>query len=190
MEINTRLIIGLGNPGKKYESTYHNAGFIFIDYLIKNLAPKNKKEKLKNSEYCKNDAVILAKSLVFMNESGKAVLEAVKYFSAKGGKIKPGQIIIVHDDVDIKLGDYKISFGKNAAGHKGIESIIKSLGTKNFWRIRIGIGKEKITKNGIVKKIKAERYVLKKISNTDIELIESAFEKISTEKIILDPIRE
>lgn len=180
-----KLVLGIGNPDKKYENTYHSAGILLIDYLIKKnpAKVKSQKEKSKSFAFVKFENVIFAKSLVYMNESGKAVAETVKY-----SKLKPEQIMIAHDDVDINLGDYKISFGRNAAGHKGIESIIKSLGTKNFWRIRIGVGKEKLAKNGIVKKIKAENYVLKKISNTDRKLIESAFEKIIAEGIILDPV--
>jgi len=89
-----------------------------------------------------------------MNESGKAVKEAVKYFRAK-----PEEILIIHDDSDIELGKYKISFGRGSAGHQGVESIIKSLGTKNFWRLRIGIRR--------TKRKKAGEFVLKKITPAD-----------------------
>ena len=122
-----KLIIGIGNPGKKYERTRHNAGFLFIDEL----------ERLKIK-------ITLAKSQSFMNESGRAVVDLIKFYHPtgdlpKGDKIKPENILIVHDDIDILWGNYKFSFGRSSAGHKGVESIIKSLKTKNFWRLRIGI---------------------------------------------------
>jgi len=160
------LIIGLGNPGKKYEKTYHNAGFLFIDYLTgKNPA----------------DDLILLKPTTFMNESGKSVKEALKRFS-----VKPEEILVVHDDSDIELGKYKISFGRNSAGHRGVESIIKSIGTKNFRRLRIGIGKiSNIKKDppGILRKqklkrMKAGELVLKKINKKDWGILEKVFQII------------
>ena len=119
-----KLIIGLGNPGKEYEKTYHNVGFLAIDFLAKNL-PIAK----------------LVKSGSYMNQSGLFVAKASKKYGAKSD-----QIMIIHDDADIELGKYKISFGRGSAGHRGIDSIIKSLGTKNFWRLRIGIRKNQKSK--------------------------------------------
>src|SRR3989344_4515337 len=104
-KIKVKLIIGLGNPGKEYKRTRHNAGFLFIDEL----------ERLKIK-------IILAKSQSFMNESGRAVADLIKFY-----KVKPESILIVHDDIDILWGNYKFSFGRSSAGHKGVESIIKVL---------------------------------------------------------------
>jgi PTH1 family peptidyl-tRNA hydrolase len=146
-----KLIIGLGNPTAKYAATYHNVGHQFIDYLRNNLQmPKEK----------------ILKSGSFMNESGRYIAELIK----KWHLAKPEEILIVHDDSDLALGNYKLSFGRGSAGHRGVESIIKSLGTKNFWRLRIGIRspKEKIRR-------RAEEFVLKKISPTDKKIITETF---------------
>ena len=147
-----KLIIGLGNPGKKYERTRHNAGFLFIDEL----------ERLKIK-------IILAKSQSFMNESGRAVADAIKFY-----KVKPENVLIVHDDIDILWGNYKFSFGRSSAGHKGVESIIKNLKTKNFWRLRIGI------QPSLKKHISADKIILKKFTPGEIkELYETIKKAIS-----------
>ncbi|TSC96265.1 MAG: peptidyl-tRNA hydrolase, PTH1 family [Parcubacteria group bacterium Athens0714_26] len=142
--MNFKLIIGLGNPGDKYTNTYHNVGFWAIDYFIANYGifdPQNPllkanwiKPSLKNFEFVKTDKIIFAKLLGFMNNSGKAAQEAIKYF-----RLKPKDILIIHDDSDIYIGNYKFSFDRGAAGHHGIENIVKMLKTENFWRLRIGI---------------------------------------------------
>ena len=178
---NIKLIIGLGNPDKEYEKTFHNVGFLFANFL--NEKTGWQREKGKKFEYFKNGKVVVIKSSVFMNESGKAVLEAVKYFSA-GNAVKPEQILIIHDDADIELGKYKLQFDRSSAGHKGIESVIKTLKTQKFWRLRIGIGG---VKTGLFAKlrgrIKAGDLVLKKISNEDLKKINSVFEKSASEII-------
>lgn len=172
-----KLIIGLGNPDEQYEKTYHNAGFLFIDYLIKNkIVPETKKLKEeKNFDYFKIGDLSVVKPTTFMNESGKAAKEAMKYF-----KIKPEEILVAHDDVDIETGEYKISFGRGSAGHRGVESVIKNLRTKNFWRVRVGIAKYK-KPDGKPQKMRAEEYVLKTISAVDGKKMQSVFEKISAE---------
>jgi len=161
-----KLITGLGNPGKKYENTYHNAGFLFIQNKI----PPNSKfsrsagsrpagqiPNSKKFEYLKINGLIFVKPSTFMNDSGQAVTAALKYFS-----VRAGEILVIHDDSDIKFGKIKLSFGRGAAGHHGVESIISNLKTKNFWRLRIGIGKEEKRK-----KEKAGEIVLKKITPAD-----------------------
>ena len=167
MKIKPQLIIGLGNPGKQYEKTYHNAGFLFIQYLM-DKKPANSEFRIQNSELLKSD--------VYMNESGKFVAKILK----KHG-VKPKEILIVHDDSDIELGKYKISFGRGSAGHRGVESIIKLLGTKNFWRLRIGIRKTSRKKAGLpaeAYRAKAGELVLKKISKKDWEILEKVFQTI------------
>jgi len=148
MKIKPRLIIGLGNPGKKYEKTYHNVGFLAIDFLTKN-SPIPKP----------------LKSNVYMNLSGNFVRLALKKYKAK-----PEELLVVHDDSDIALGDYKISFNRGAAGHKGIESIIKHLGTKKFYRLRIGVQPQEF-------RIRAEKIVLKKIKPQELKILNKVFEE-------------
>jgi len=139
-----KLIIGLGNPGKEYEKTRHNAGFLAVDKIIENFQFSIFNFQLKfNAEISQgiinNEKVISVKPQTFMNGSGQAVKAIADYY-----KIKPEDIIVIHDDLDIPLGKYKISKGKSSAGHKGVQSIIDLLGTKNFTRIRIGIGAKQI----------------------------------------------
>lgn len=160
MKINPpiKLIIGLGNPGKEYERTYHNAGFLAIDFLTKN-SPIPK----------------LLKTDVFMNQSGSFVAKI-----SKKHHIKSDEILIIHDDSDIELGNYKLSFGRGSAGHNGVESIIKALKTKNFWRLRIGI-RPSVRVNPSQTKIntfkKAGDFVLKKINKKDLETLNQVFAK-------------
>lgn len=149
------MIIGLGNPGKEYEYTRHNVGFLFIEFLEDNL--KNKK-------------IILAKTRVFMNKSGKAILSLMKRH-----KLKPENILIVHDDIDILWRDFKFSFGRSSAGHKGVESVIKELKTKNFWRLRIGI--QPVVKN----RIKADKIVLKKFTEKEFGELKENIKKAAFE---------
>lgn len=162
-----KLIVGLGNPGLKYEKTRHNLGFMVVNALLKDFSSSSQdlwmKEKKFQSEIAqinwqskKNEAekVIFAKPLTYMNGSGLAVSLIAKFY-----KIKPDDIWIIHDEIDLPLGGMKIRFGGASAGHKGVESIIEKLGTDKFWRLRIGIGeqREKIQ----TKKVKAiDNYVL------------------------------
>lgn len=149
-----KLIIGLGNPEEKFKNTYHNIGQLFIDYFEKN-TKENKYKTLKSENY--------------MNNSGFFVKNKMNYFN-----LKPEEILIIHDDSDINIGNYKISFEKNSAGHKGINSIIEQLKSKEFWRVRIGIRpKEYIGK--------AENFVLKEISKENQTLLQEIFEKIKNE---------
>lgn len=137
------LIIGLGNPGEKYQNTRHNLGFMVLGALAKEngLADFSfdKKFHAEISEgTIAGQKVILAKPQTFMNLSGGAVKEISSYY-----KISSENIWAIHDDIDIVLGKIKISKDSGAAGHKGIKSIIDNLGTQNFIRFRVGIQPEK-----------------------------------------------
>lgn len=151
-----KLIIGLGNPDKAYQNTYHNVGFLFIDFLAKN------KTDLSYFPAIKSD--------VFMNLSGKFVLTALKKHNKK-----PDELLLIHDDSDLEIGKYKLSFGRGAAGHHGVESVIASLKTKNFWRLRIGIRPPEKEPLSAGKRLKAEKFVLKKISKVNLEILEKTF---------------
>lgn len=138
-----KMIIGLGNPGIKYEKTRHNLGALVVEQFLKDYEPvgqtrweDNKKLKSDIAEiYWKKEKVILAKPKTYMNNSGLAVHLISQYLN-----IPVSDIWIVHDDVDLPLGAMKIRFGGAAAGHKGVGSIIEVLGTDKFWRFRLGIG--------------------------------------------------
>ena len=133
------LIVGLGNPGKEYELTRHNIGFMVLD----NLADKAGIEITKSAhkgifgkgEYMGKN-VYLFKPLTFMNKSGEALKEIQNFY-----KIPVDQVVVVHDELDLPLGDIRTKFGGGTAGHNGLKSIVDKTGEKDFHRIRIGIGK-------------------------------------------------
>lgn len=175
-----KLIIGLGNPGEKYKKTRHNAGFLAVDKLVSSikyqvLSTQSKFKTEISQGLLDNEKVILVKPQTFMNESGKAVRAVLDYY-----KIKPEDIIVIHDDLDIPLGEYKISKNKNSGGHKGVQSVIDSLGTKDFTRIRIGIEIQNLPH-----KIPTEKFVLEKFGKEEIGIIESVIEKIAEEIVKL-----
>lgn len=150
------LIIGLGNPGDRYKGTRHNAGReIAQTFREKMEFPEFRLEKKWNAGVSEGklgeEKVALLLPNTMMNKSGNAVLPAARFF-----KVKPKDIFVVHDDADIPLGRAKLSFGKHSAGHKGVESVIRALKTRDFWRFRIGIAGRR--------DIPAEKLVLKKFT--------------------------
>ena len=136
------MIVGLGNPGMKYENTRHNLGFLVADHVIKDFGTSkidwNHSSKLKSDIAAfeiQHEKVIIAKPQTYMNNSGMAV-QLLKDFY----KIGTQDIWIVHDELDLPLGSMKIRLGGAAAGHHGVESIMEAIGTDKFWRFRLGIG--------------------------------------------------
>lgn len=130
------LIAGLGNPGDKYTNTRHNLGFEVADALARKFGlPEFSTDKKFKAEITKNSGLILIKPLTFMNVSGMAVSSIAQYF-----KIVPEEVIVIHDELDLPLGHIKIRLGGSDAGHHGIESVIKLLGSEQFIRVRLGIG--------------------------------------------------
>lgn len=178
------LIIGLGNPGRKFQETRHNPGWLVLDLLQKKWNKEYgfsewKKEKKFKAEISKgevnNKKMILAKPLTFMNLSGQAVKSLISYY-----KIKPKDLIVVHDDVDLALGVNRIVKNRGSAGHKGVESIISYLKTKNFLRFRIGFKpKDRKIKN-------LNKYVLNKFSQKEKPIIMASIN--STAKAITDTV--
>lgn len=170
------LIVGLGNPGKKYEHTRHNVGFDFVDEFANKLGIDIDKDGFKGKyALCKyfDKDIILLKPQTFMNNSGESIIEIVNYF-----KIDIDNILVVHDDMDFEPGTLKIKESGLSAGHNGIKSIIQYLKTEKFKRIRIGIGK---FDNNIID------YVLSKPSKEDSELIHMAILKaIDATKVYLN----
>jgi len=161
------LIVGLGNPGKEFERTRHNLGFRVLDCLQKKwsfplfVLDKKVFSLISKGNFLKKE-IILAKPQTFMNSSGKAVKGIKTKF-----KLKTENIIVIHDEMDLSLGKVKFSFKKGAAGHKGVLSIIQALKTKNFFRYRIGIGKEK-----------TERFVLEKFSKEEEKILKETIKKL------------
>jgi PTH1 family peptidyl-tRNA hydrolase len=131
-----KIIVGLGNPDKKYNKTRHNAGFLVVDELAVGEGMEWQQEKKFKSLVAQNDEFILVKPQTGMNLSGEAVIKVVSYY-----KVALEKLFVVHDDVDFISLTYKLQFGKESAGHKGVEDIINRLGTKDFWRVRVGVGR-------------------------------------------------
>lgn len=185
-----KLIVGLGNPGKEYENTRHNVGFLVLDQIIKKT--KKQKSKGKNQKYSifsniqysniqyfepfklvgkfkaeiaklkfGNQDILLVKPQTFMNLSGEAVKKIVDFY-----KVNPkNDLIVVHDDVDIPLGSVRMRQEGSSAGHKGLQSIIDELSTDRFTRVRIGIGRPS---NELVK---IEDWVLQALSEAEKEVL-------------------
>ncbi|MQS76131.1 aminoacyl-tRNA hydrolase [Companilactobacillus halodurans] len=132
-----KLIVGLGNPGKKYDRTKHNMGFMTIDKLMDEYGQTQMKKDFE-AQYCKfkvaGETVFLVKPLTFMNESGRAVNFLMGYY-----QIKPSELMVIQDDLDMQIGKVRLRTKGSAGGHNGIKSIISSIGTKDFNRIKIGI---------------------------------------------------
>ncbi len=154
-----KIIIGLGNPGKKYLFTRHNIGFAMLEFLrdewlqaegFSNWSDNSKFQSRLCEGNLNGQKIILAKPTTFMNNSGEAVSALMNFY-----KIEPQDLIVIHDEVDLPFGNYKIQNDKSDAGHNGIKSIIEKINSQNFTRVRIGVGKEDKAKQG-----DTARYVL------------------------------
>ena len=134
-----KLIVGLGNPGREYEATRHNAGFWWVDGFVDAykiaFKTENKFHGLVARSVVHGHELHLLKPQTFMNVSGRAVGALVQFY-----KIEPAQILVVHDELDLPPGSAKLKLGGGHGGHNGLKDIIAHLGTRDFWRLRIGIG--------------------------------------------------
>lgn len=171
-----KLIIGLGNPGIKYEKTRHNFGWQVIDRLGEKLEINNwKEEKQFKSKIAlgnlNEEKIILVKPQTFMNDSGSAVQSIAHYY-----KVPPEKIMIIHDEIDLPLGEVKIQEDRGAAGHNGVQSVIDQLGAKNFVRTRLGIGITEQT-------VPTERFVLQSFTEEEEKIVEETIEE-ATQLII------
>ncbi len=170
-----KIIIALGNPGQQYANTRHNAGFIIADELQKSLGfsdfEKNSKfDALVCEKNLGGEKILLAKPQSFMNNSGQVVKKMLDFF-----KIPKENLMVLHDDLDIELGAFKISTDSSAAGHNGVQSIIDNLGSQQFKRIRIGIEGSEKKKDRI---IPGDVFVLQDFSKEELEIIKKLAEKI------------
>ncbi len=136
-----KLIIGLGNPGRKYEETRHNLGFKVVEKLAREMTNDqwSMVDKFRSLIIKHKSSIILAKPQTMMNNSGVAVAKLANFYH-----LKSAEIWIIHDDLDLSLGKIKIVQGRGSAGHKGVASIIKELGTNDFIRFRLGIGRPRL----------------------------------------------
>lgn len=167
-----KLVVGLGNIGNEYIWTRHNVGFEFLDTLVNKSTFKPDKDFFSEISEFKNDRLklFLAKPTTLMNLSGRAVKAITSFYH-----LEPNQILVIHDDLDIAVGEYKIQFSKGPRVHNGISSVEKFLGTTEFWRIRIGVdGRDEIER----KNIEGRDYVLGRFKIKERDLINNVFEDI------------
>jgi PTH1 family peptidyl-tRNA hydrolase len=152
------LIVGLGNPGEKYEGTRHNTGRMFVDFVRDACAGDDWETETKAQALCAQGKiakkpVLFALPETFMNKSGAAVA-----YLSKTKKVKPDHVVVCYDDIDLPLGTMKISFDRGSGGHRGLESVIKALKTREFVRIRFGISPS--TPSGKTKKPHGDEKIL------------------------------
>jgi len=134
------LVVGLGNPGPNYATTRHNVGFVVVDILADRIGEKFKVHKKSGAEVATGRLagrpVVLAKPRVYMNESGRQVGPLAKFYS-----VPPADLVVIHDELDIDFGRIRLKAGGGVAGHNGLRSVASALGSNDFQRVRVGIGK-------------------------------------------------
>jgi len=177
-----KLIVGLGNPGEKYQNTRHNLGFMVLDELARKILPLAKTKWEENKKFNSltinhQPLAILAKPQTMMNASGFAVAKMANFYH-----IKPAEIWVIHDDTDLPLGRIKIRLGGGSGGHRGIDSIIEQLGTDKFVRFRFGIGETNRGKDRLL-----EKYVLKSFTANETSKVKQMIKKTTAAiKLALD----
>jgi PTH1 family peptidyl-tRNA hydrolase len=179
-----KIIVGLGNPGKKFEKTRHNLGFMVLDgFSKKNKFPKFKMKKeflaMVSEKKIGKEKIILVKPQTFMNNSGLAVKEILKKLRTSNIEPLTSNLWVIHDDLDIPFGKIKISFGRGSGGHKGVQSIIDEIGTKNFVRFRIGIKpNSKFKMQNAKLKFKIRNFVLEKFNKKEEKILKKVIEMV------------
>ena len=155
-----KLIVGLGNPGEKYRNNRHNVGHMVVDGLEKRKLPKN---------------VVVKKTAVFMNNSGSVIRRLINRYS-----LTINYLYVIHDDLDINLGEYKIQKGKGPKDHKGLNSIYDALGSKDFWHVRIGVDNRDPQD-----RIPGEDYVLQNFNQEELDKVNVVIEEICKKLVTL-----
>lgn len=179
-----RLIVGLGNPGREYENTRHNVGFLYLDYYANKKNVKIDKEKfggLYGEIFAEGEKILLLKPQKYINLSGEVIKKFVDYYN-----IDVKDILIICDDLDTNIGKYRIRAKGSCGGHNGLKNIELMLGTQNYSRVKIGISNDR--------SIDTKDYVLGKMNSESLNLIEKNYEivcdiiddfyKFDVEKII------
>ncbi len=168
-----KLVVGLGNPGRKYKKTKHNIGFMCLDYYAEKYSVKFKKDNKFKGEYLKIGDLILLKPHTFMNLSGQSIRAASDYYN-----VNIEDILIIYDDLALPLAKLRLREKGSSGGHNGIKSLVQHLGTEDFKRIRIGIDSNPL--------IDPKDYVLGKFSKKELEEINL---KIETTQLIIDDFK-
>jgi len=176
-----KIIVGLGNPGEQYKNTRHNIAWLYLDYLLGPVKwSENKKWAALTHE---TDGFLYVKPLSFMNNSGQVVQKILNYYKLlpknfglllKKESDLTNELIVIHDDLDIPFGKYKTASDSSSAGHRGVQSIINYLKTKNFYRFRLGIANDLLRNQ-----IPPEKFVLQKFNKEEKEKLNEIFSQIS-----------
>ena len=162
------IIVGLGNPGKEYEETRHNTGFMVLDKIAEKYNIDVRKQKCKallGQGEINGEKVILVKPQTYMNLSGEAVSEVMKFY-----KVEKKNIIIIFDDIDLPVGTLRVKERGSAGTHNGVKSVVYLLGTTEFKRVKVGVGKQRPGEDLV-------NHVLGKFSKEDRVLLEEALDK-------------
>ncbi len=163
-----KMIVGLGNPGKDYQNTRHNVGFLVLDNYLNTSDWKEKFNALYHEERINSEKVIFVKPLTYMNLSGDAVVKYVNYFD-----VNIDDILVIHDDLDLPFSTYKLKKNSSAGGHNGIKSIINRLGSQEFARLKVGVSHDR--------SVDTKDYVLGNFSKKEkeqFEVMQKDFNKI------------
>lgn len=170
-----KVIIGLGNPGKKYEDTRHNVGFMTIDKISDKWGipvHQGKFRALVGEGRIESEKVLLMKPQTYMNLSGESVAEVLKFY-----KVTPDDILVIYDDLDLPTGQLRLREKGSAGGHNGIKSLIQHTGTQEFKRIKVGIGRPESGRN-------VSDYVLQPFAGSDQSQIEKAIDQASQASVM------
>jgi PTH1 family peptidyl-tRNA hydrolase len=169
-----KLLVGLGNPGKEYEKTRHNLGFMTVDNIAKAYNESFNLEKKFKAEiaevFISGEKVILAKPQTFMNKSGEAVQAIIAYYN-----ISTDRVWVIYDDIDLELGSVRVRDKGSSGGHRGVQSIIDNIGTENFIRFRLGIRSEHCDE------LSTEEVVLQRFCGDETKYVQGAIVKATHE---------
>jgi len=161
-----KLIVGLGNPGKEYENTRHNIGFYMLDSYLGDVDWKSKFDGLYYQTMIKGEKVLFLKPYKYINLSGEVVKKYIDFF-----KINISDILIIHDDLDLNVGSYRLRQSGRSGGHNGLKNIESHLGTQEYRRLKIGISNNK--------EIDTKDYVLGRINNDDKDVFNSISKNVN-----------
>jgi PTH1 family peptidyl-tRNA hydrolase len=165
-----KLIIGIGNPGEKYKDNRHNVGFMVLDALVRQMANGqwSMVKKFQSLIINHESSIIFVKPQTMMNLSGKAVKKLITHYS-----LPTPNLWVIHDDLDLQIGNYKIQKGKGPREHKGLLSIYEALRTKDFWHVRVGVDNRNPDN-----RIEGEEYVLQDFTDKELAVVEQVIAKI------------
>ena len=168
------VFVGLGNPGAKYQRTRHNAGRDWVDFWCHHYRCQGRENKKLLTVIFQHQNFLFACPLVFMNESGRAVEKLLSYY-----KIPPAKLCLVHDELDLPLGQWKLSFGRSSPLHKGVLSVEAALGSRDFWRLRLGIDNRTP-----YQRLPGEEYVLQKFTPAEWRIFHQLLQQLEPAEVV------